>query len=300
MGMGKKTVKVYYFYPVTRTEAQETKLINIEPILSGLQEFESADRILKDGDGNIQLKKINYDQDNKRWELSFLRNRIDAPFITKLSDNIDTAEALEDDEFVGQECCFLYDVETKIIALQNNRNSISFSGVSQFFSKYAREGIFLSPIVYKDKYCEISDEQEIEYKSVIIGYTDVTKIRELATMEDEESIRFLAKLTNDMSAINGKIELSVGRSNNFLGKPKLKQLVDFFRRNKEITSNLKVKMLDDDTIRLIDLLSNKASDQFEISVTKDDPKTFNKILSALNAIFDVALTTTFEKCKTIV
>lgn len=298
--MANQKIKVHYFYPVTKTEAQETNLFNLSLILKGLYDMEAGERILQDGEGNIQLKKIEFIPENNRWELSFLRNRIEAPFITKLDDDIDTAEALDEDEFVGQECCMLYDEESKIIALQSNRSSVSFSGVSQFLRRYTEKSIILYPIVYQDKYCEISDEQDIEYKSVVIGYTDITKIRELATMEDDKAIQFLAKLTNDICAVNGKIELSVGRTSNFLGKYKLKQLVDFFKRNRGITSSLKVKMLDSDTIRLIDLLSNKANDQIEISVTKDDPKTFNKIINAMNAVFDVALDTTFEKCKKII
>ncbi|MEQ8154923.1 MAG: DUF6731 family protein [Clostridiaceae bacterium] len=298
--MGTKKIKVNYYYPVTKTELQEIKLINIKPILEGLKRLDPAERILQDGEGNIQLKKINYNNETNRWELCFLRNKIDAPFITKLDDEVDSAESLEEDEFVGQECCMLYDEESKIIALQNNRNSISFNGVSHFLVKYSRKYVQLSPIIYQERYCEISDEQEIEYKSVIIGYTDVTKIRELSTMDDDESIRFLAKLTNDISAINGKLELNVGRTKNFLGKYKLKKIVDFFKKNKDVTSNLKVKMFDGDTIRLIDLLNNKASDEIQISVTKDDPRTFNKILNALNYVFDQALTTTFEKCKKII
>ncbi|MHC1683667.1 MAG: DUF6731 family protein [Clostridiaceae bacterium] len=298
--MGNQKIKLNYCYPVIRTEEDKVKLIDISSILRGLKDMEAADRVIKDGEGNIQLKKISFDEESKRWELCFLRNRIDAPFITKLDDDSDAAESLEEDEFVGQECCILYDENSKIIALQNNRNSISVSGLAQFIIEYTDKYIYFSPIVYQDKYCEISDDYEIEYKSVIVGYTDVTKVRELSTMEDNESIQFLAKLTHDISAINGKIELSVGRTNNFLGKHKLKQLVNFFKKNRNITSNLKVKMLDGDTIRLIDLLNNKASDQIEISVTKDDPKTFNKILNAMNAVFDVALDNTFEKCKKIV
>ncbi|ENK0839248.1 DUF6731 family protein [Clostridium botulinum] len=298
--MANKAIKVHYFYPISKLESGEEKLFNLSPILNGLNNVEVEERILEDGEGNIQLKKIDFYPENKRWELSFLRNRTEAPFITKLDDKVDTAEALEDDEFVGQECCMLYDEESKIIALQNNRSSVSFSGISHFLQNYSKQGVSLYPIVYKDEYCEISDEPEIEYKSVIIGYTDITKIRELATIKDNDAIQLLAKLTNDISAVNGKIELSVGRSTNFLGKFKLKQLVNFFKKNQGITRSLKVKMLDNDTIRLIDLLSNKANDKIQISVTKDDPKTFNKILNSMNAVFDVALNETFEKCKKII
>lgn len=297
--MANKKIKIHYYYPITKTDKQEQKLFNLSPILSGLHGIEADERVLKNGEGNIQLKKIKYDNDSKRWELSFLRNKDDAPFITKLDDDVEAAESLDEDEFVGQECCMLYDEESNIIALQDNRSSISFNGVSQFIRKFSRQGVSLYPIVYEDKYCEISDDQGIEYKSVIIGYTDITKIRQLATMDDYKTIDFLAKLTNDMSAVNGKLELSVGRTKNFLSKHKLRNLVSFFKKNKDITRNLKVKMFDGDTIRLIDLLSNKADDQIQISVTKDDPKTFKKILNAMNAVFDTALETTFEKCKKI-
>ncbi|MBZ9633213.1 DUF6731 family protein [Clostridium sp. FP1] len=297
--MANKKSKVHYFYPMTQV-GEETKLVDLLPILSELQDIAPEERLLDEGDGNIQLKKISFNKDFKKWELCFLRNKVDAPFRTRLDDDTDAAEALDEDEFIGHECCMLYDEVTGIIALQNNRNSISFAGVSQLLGKYAQIGIFLSAIVYEEKYCEILEEDGIEYKSVIIAYTDITKIRELATMEEYKSVEFLAKLTTDMSALNGKIELSVGRGKSFLGKAALKQFVNFFKKHKEITSNLKVKMVDDDTIRLIDLLSNKASDEFEISVTKDDPKTFKKILNALNAIFDTALTTTLEKCKKII
>nr|WP_041710916.1 DUF6731 family protein [Clostridium pasteurianum] len=126
--MANQKIRVNYYYPMSKS--QENKIYDLSTTLKGLSEMVAEERILLDGEGNIQLKKINYDEDNKRWKLCFLRNRIDAPFKTRLNDNIDTAEALDDDEFVGQECCMIYDEESYIVALQNNRNSISFGGVS--------------------------------------------------------------------------------------------------------------------------------------------------------------------------
>lgn len=266
----------------------------------GLQGMEAEKRIIKDGEGNIQLKRIDYNSNSKRWMLCFLRNGTDAPFKSKLNDDTDSAESLDDDEFVGQECCVIYDETSKIIALQNNRSSISFSGLTQFLIKFMNKPLYLSAITYKDKYCEISDDVLIEYKSVIIGYTDAGKLKEIAERDDEKSIGLLGKLANDMSAINGKIELSVGRTKNFLGKYKLKEIVDFFKKNKDITNNLKVKMVDNDTVRIIDLLNNKVNDQVEITITKTDPKTFDKILNSMDSIFDVALVETFDKCNMFV
>lgn len=299
--MGIKKVKVNYFYPIKKNSDGVENLVNLAPIFKGLESVELDKRIIKDGvDGNIQLKKIQYNSDNKRWELCFLKNRAEAPFITKLSDDTDTAEALDDDEFVGQECCLIYDEKSNIISMQNNRSSLSFSGVTNFINKFSYNPIYLSAIVYQDRFCEIIEEEGIEYKSVIIGYTDVTLIKELADRDDNEAIATISKIANNLSAINGKLEFGVGRSKSFLTKRKLKSLVNFFKKNNDITNTLKVKMVDNDTIRLIDLLNNKASDEIEISVTKEDPKTFDKILNSMNSVFDTALDETFEKCKVFV
>ncbi len=299
--MAIKKIKINYFYPIVKTTDEREVISNLTSLMEGLNMLAPEERIIKDGyDGNIQLKKMNYDSDKKRWYLCFLKNRTEAPFITKLEDNSDTAEPLDDNEFIGQECCLIYDEDSRIISLQNNRNSISFGGVNSFFNNFAEKSFRLSAIVYEDKYCEISDEDGVEYKSIILGYTEITKLKELSIMSDDKAIRALTELASDLSAINGKIELNVGRTKEVLFKEKLKKLVEFFNKNREVTKNLKVKMVDHDNIRLIDLLNNKVNDDINISISKEDPKTFNKILDAMDVKFDFALGETFDKCKTFV
>ncbi len=299
--MTTKTIKVNYYYPIKRNDNTGDEIVSdLNPIIQALEKIPREKRIKKDGDGNIQLKDIIHDDQNKRWSLCFLRNRVDAPFKTKLADDISTAEALDDDEFVGQECCMIYDEVSGVVALQNNRYSISCGGLTSFFRDYIKESFRISPITLKDKYCEISEETDIQYRSVIIGYTDITKLKELADSQDNEVVKFLVQIANNISAINGKIELGVGRTKNFLFKSNLKSIVSFFKENRGVTNTLKVKMLDEDTIRLIDLLNNKASDKFEISITKEDPKTFTKILNSMHSVFDVALNETFNKCNLLI
>ncbi|MBP3916101.1 DUF6731 family protein [Clostridium sp.] len=294
--MSKRKFKVYYYYPVTISETRK-KIVNLSPILKEIEKIEPESRIIKDGEGNIQLKKIEYDSESCRWYLSFLRNKIDAPFKTKLYDNTDKAESLDDDEFVGHECCAIYDEESKVISIQNNRSSTSFNGIKSFFNMYIDEPFMLSAITYKDKYCNISDDDLIKYKSVIVSYTDASKLIELASLEEDELLKSIGKLANNMSATTGKLEFGVGRSKNLLGKPQLRKLVDFFKKHNEITANLKVKMVDEDTIRLIDLINNKVDDDVEITITKDDPKTFKKILNAMDSVLDTAKKETFDKCS---
>ncbi len=299
--MAIQKIKINYFYPIVKTTDGREVISNLTSLMKGLNTMPPEERIIKDGyDGNIQLKKMSYDSDSKRWYLCFLKNRTEAPFITKLEDNSDTAEPLEDDEFVGQECCLIYDEESGIISLQNNRSSMSFGGVNSFFNNFTKKSFRFSAIVYQDKYCEISDEDGIEYKSIILGYTEISKLKELSMMSGDKAIKALTELASDLSAINGKIELNVGRTKQVLFKQKLKGLVEFFKMNKEVTKNLKVKMVDHDNVRLIDLLNNKVTDDIDISISKEDPKTFNKILDAMDVKFDFALGEIFDKCKTFV
>lgn len=294
--MARKKFKVYYFYPVGMVLGKE-KIFNLKPILEGLEKIKADKRIIEDGEGNIQLKSIKYNEQSKRWYLAFLRNQIDAPFKTKLDDATETAESLDEDEFVGQECCVIYDECSKILSLQNNRGSVSFNGINKFLMVYTEDKFELKAITYKEKYCEISDDELIRYKSIIIGYTDISELMKLSEQDDDEILGCLGKISSDVAALSGKIELSVGRAKSFLQKNKLKDIVRSLKNNEKCTKSLKVKMVDHDTIRLIDLLNNKVSDDCQISITKNDPKTFKKIFDSMDSAFDSAIDETFDKCN---
>lgn len=293
--MSKKNIKIHYYYPLIKNE---NKIVNLSPLLIELKTLSPEERVLEQGEENIQLKDIEYFENNKRWRLGFLRNQIDAPFKTKLNDNKKSAESLDDDEFIGQECCCIYDEETYVIALQNNKNSVSFNRITSFFNQYyINKKIYLSPLTYQEKYNEINLDDNIEYRSLIIGYTNIDKIVQIdEDAQDKKIIGTLQELSNNMESINGKIELSVGHKKSFLKKIELKKVVELFKKNPTVTKTLKVKMVDEDTIRLIDLLNNTLRDEGEISVTKDDPKNFQKIFNVMDSLFDVAKEELFDKC----
>ena len=77
-------------------------------------------------------------------------------------------------------------------------------------------------------------------------------------------MHFITQIANNMNALNGKFEFNVGRKKSFLNKHILKKFVDFFKRNHELTNTLKVKMVEDDTISLIDLLNYKVISEIQI------------------------------------
>ncbi len=296
-----KNIKVYYYFPICEKN-KKTKILELTTLFNELCNINIEERILQIGEENVQLKRIHYDENNSRWNLCFLRNRNDAPFVSKL-ENEGEAISLDPNEFVGEEVCLIYDESTKIIALQNNIHSVSFNSIGEFFRQYLdmrKIGKFtLSPLTYPKKYTEISDEMLINYRSIIVGFTDIDRMITLLEGENDEElsdIKVISQLANNLNALNGKVELNVGRyQSKFLKKKTLKSIVNFFKQHLNITKSLKIKMVEGDVIRIIDLINYKVDDEIKISVSKEDPKTFDKILTQMNAKFDLSLDGTIKQ-----
>ena len=66
--MAIKKIKINYFYPIVKTTDEREVISNLTSLMEGLNMLAPEERIIKDGyDGNIQLKKMNYDSDKKRF-----------------------------------------------------------------------------------------------------------------------------------------------------------------------------------------------------------------------------------------
>ncbi|HHY0049425.1 TPA: DUF6731 family protein [Clostridioides difficile] len=309
--MGSKTIKVFYYYPIIKTvdtfRKERIILYDLNSVLEKLKNLNVEDRVFKLTDEeNIQLKLIEKENENK-WKLGFLKNSKDSIFKSKLEEVVKEAESLDDDEFIGQECCMIYDKETGVISLQNNRKSVSFKNISSFMNEFIEkyhngENIELYPITLKPEYSNISDLDTINYKSISLSFLDISEIKMLAREESIESVESIAKMSNNLEALSGKIELSVGwNKNRFLEKINLREIVSFFKRHPKLTRGIKVKSYDydKDEIRVIDLIENKLYDEFSITVTKNKVKTFEKIFLPMSECFDVTVEETLDDCNKV-
>lgn len=301
--MASKNIKVYYYYPIVKETnligKEEIKVVGIETILKALESISLENRVVKIGEDNIQLKIINKNSED-RWELGFLRNTKDTYFKSRLDESVLCAETLDEDEFVGQECCMIYDEKSRLVALQSNAKSISYSSLATFFNQFIQERIQFIPVTLKEKYSNISDEKGIDYRSVVINFVDIDEINRIAKEESNEAVLALGNISNDLGAITGKVELGVGRSKyKFLNKEKLKRIVEFFKKYPTLAKGLKVKVFENDSIRLIDLIENKVCNDISISIAKDDPKTFDKILNPMNDYIDTVIKEDLDKCNVL-
>ncbi|NKF05313.1 hypothetical protein J1C67_14600 [Clostridium gasigenes] len=288
MGTNKK-VKVYYYIPTMNKFGKEITY-PITQILEGLIKEELRDRVYGGTDENIQLKEIKRVEGSEHlWKLCFFKNISESNFKSKIEDEVDEAEPLEDDEYMGQESCCIYDERNSIMAIQNNRYSTSFKGIEMFLKNFIDfKNWYIKPIIGEN--IEIGEQDTREYKSIIISYIDIKKISQLAGAGDIDAIKNISALANDIGALNGKVELSVGREkSNYLFKGKVGQLLNFLIENKKYASSLKLKVIDKDGVRLIDLINNKVFDEFYMTVSKGDPKAVSKIMNPMITLFEKKL-----------
>lgn len=301
--MANKKIKVYYYYATTKEEnnrgVEILKVKNLKEILESLNQKEKENRtIILNEEENLQLKTINKNDLFGYWELGFLKNSKDSVFKTKLDDDTTEAEKLDEDEYLGQECCMLFDEVTNIISLQHNRSSASHRAISDFFGIFSNnENINLIPITYKKEYNEISDREDINYRNINISFVNINEINRLAKSDDKEAVKRLSAISENFGEVSGNIQLSVGRGKGLkLDKGPLKQIVNFFKKYPSQARGLKVKMQDADTIKIIDLIENKLLSEFDIPVSKDDTKNFNKILGPMKSSLEIVIDEELEHC----
>lgn len=297
--MGRKKIKVHYFWPTVITSDAKIKLLRLGNHLEILSNVPMEERVFDFNNEVVQLKHVEL-VDNRWWHLSFLRLKDDSPFKTTLNTPAVAVE-LEADEFIGEEVCAIFDIQSNILAMQNNRYSLSYRGMAQFFTKFIELGDYIRcdfiPLTYPKRYTEISDEEFVTYKSLILNFADMKKLKEFAG--EDKFLDELSSLGNHLNAITGKAEFGVGRSNKKLDKAPLSKLVNLCKQHRDSIQTLKVKMVDNDTIRVIDLINCKLEDEITIFVSKEDPKTFNKILNQISDVFPVTLEETLADlpCK---
>lgn len=299
--MANKEIKINYFWPLKKVSSKDV-VVSLDIALTKLSNVPLVNRVMYcESEENIQLKII--EKKENKWILGFLKNKSDAHFKNKLEDENPVAEALDDDEFIGYECVAIYDCNTNIIALQNNRNSVGAKGIGDFLNYFVENEmggkVYLSALVYGDGYSALPAGEDVEYKSVIIGFTKVDQISELAN-SDNDNVDQILKIARNFGAIGGKLELTVGRSKSFLNKDSLVEFIDKLTPFKDHTKTLKVKAVaGQDEVRFIDLISNKLTSDAYITVSKDDPKTFDKIICAIDDDFESVLTNELKYCKII-
>lgn len=156
---------------------------------------------------------------------------------------------LDEDEYIGEDVCLLYDDSNGVCMLQKNRFSLSYLKLSDWLSLSCEKGyrVRLRPINDSNIFDKLSDKN--------IRSFDVS----FANLYFNDNNYTLNKLIRTMQYFNGSkanIRISVGREKHRrLDKDAVGSLLQELRRNKDVFSKAKVTLSDenDSNIEVLDL-----------------------------------------------
>ena len=142
----------------------------------------------------------------KCWEIQFLRIRDGVlPGIAKIDGTFESMD-LEPDEFIGEEIAALYDVDTSVLVVQRNRNSLSPSGIEVYFNHCLTGQGFRLHSIKRESAPEFK-KQDI-FRGITISIDGTTK-----DWEDEKTSSSLLQALKRTSPLSGghvSVSVTVG------------------------------------------------------------------------------------------
>lgn len=218
-----------------------------------------------------RIERYENDKHNSNlWIMRFMKLR-DTNIPSKVKENeIAIPVDLEDDEYIGEDVTLLYDEEYGIAMIQSNRFSLSHTRIQELMNKinpFEDFVIFINPIV------DLSDVKfnNKNSRKITIGFANIKR----AIPETKSGLSNIINSYHRMEALSGQVMLGVGRTKKtvkrniggkikeikeerFLDQKSVEELINDIYHNKDIITNAKLEVRDDDgpNLEILDLFDN--------------------------------------------
>lgn len=186
---------------------------------------------------------------------------------------------LEDDEYIGEDVCLLYDDSNGVCMLQKNRFSVSYLKLSEWLSMSCEKGyrVRLRPINDTNIFDKLSNKN---IRSFDISF---------ANLQYDDENYALSELIQTVQKFNGSkanIRISVGRERHRrLDKEAVNALLSVLKMNKGKFSKAKVTLSDenDTKVEVLDLFDAIMSSTINFTIKDKEILDFN---TAINRMTD--------------
>jgi len=129
----------------------------------------------------------------------------DTPTVASVSGDTELLN-LDDDEGLGEETAFLYQIPTMVLMLQRNRNGVSESSFAKYFTAKSGIEVRLEPVVQGDVIARITRMQTIsKFEITVAGASTMSALKGQDLAVDE-----ILSLSNRFHAQSVTMEVSVG------------------------------------------------------------------------------------------
>ena len=245
---------------------------------------EKKEKIAISFDGiKARIDEISYNKITDLWGMRLLKLR-DKNIPAKAKDK-EAARVveLEDGEYIGEDLFLLYDQNTGIAMIQQNRMSLGLSRIehflqltySAFVSPDDKIEIQIRPILELDKGKRLSGD----FKQIELSLANVCNY-----IDDKTSLGTLLKPLQNYNGVNATIKISLGRSKKTsLDRLAIRKLTDELSMdiNKKFVKSASIKIQDDSEVEIIDLFEENCHDYLMVDAEEKELLKYEYIIKQM-------------------
>lgn len=277
-----RTARFQYYqiimYHMDRDGRKKKKVVDKPFVFSEWAlKMNEKDMLLKAIDFNgvkARIEKIGIESENSSiWGLRLLKLR-DKNIPVKAKDKVDAvAVELEDGEYIGEDVFMIYDENTSIAMIQQNRMAFGVSRIEEFFiytyRKYVDseyEGaISIEPILELDKKKLL---KKGNYRQIEISFANV---KDYTDEGDKQSLTAILNPAKKLYGTSGTIKIGLGRTKNeTLNRTEMLNLVKELQdlSNKRFIRSAKIHLQEeeDSDVEIIDLFEDNCNDYIDFTL----------------------------------
>jgi hypothetical protein len=282
-----KRVRFDYFRVYLQELDQERTVVrqnifDLQPILAEAQSISVPDRTYRFRGEESRLQSVV--NNSSIWALHFIRIRKDdIPSIANDDGTLAPLD-LDDDEGIGEEVSAAYDESRQVIMIQRNRDSLSPTGIQEYFNEVWQEEdktIVFKPIISPDAFGRIAEDDLV--RSVSIRFADINS----EVFPITGGLKRIVDIGDEHGAVNMEITLSLGRKDRKNGTLQgVYSLIQSLREKKNVT-RLEVRKKDtpDSAVDVLDLIEDRLVDHTYFDVSRGDPLGHGKVFAQMNRLY---------------
>lgn len=265
-------------------------LYDLTPILEEAQQIDVSDRMYQYRGEEARLQKVDKlrIQVGRRqkdiWELQFLRIRKNVlPGIASDDGSFDPLD-LDDDEGIGEEVSVLYDRQHSIIFIQRNRNSLSPTGIEEYFNEVMEgQGIIFKPIILPDDYLRLTDSDY--FRTITISFADIRMTEE----NENSSMSQIVQAVEQFQGVNAEIKITLGpkgKKGQSLSREEILKSISQFRDRSDVTKfKVSRKEHEDARVEVCDLIEQRLIDFSAFTYSREEPIVHDRVFEKMLELY---------------
>lgn len=240
-------------------------------------------------DCKARIEKIGYSKENDVWGMKLFKVR-NTNIPSKMKDEEDAhVIALEENEYIGEDMFVLFDQNSGICMIQQNRLSLGVSRLEEFFSvtynqQVVKKSDYIRVMIEPIEIKESKKLRDGRHRTLEIGFAN---LNEYVENDKDKPLSFLIHPFKNLYGVTGTIKISLGRSkaDDSLNKNQIMSLINEIglSSNKRFIRNARLKVMeeDDSDVEIIDLFCNVSHDFLEFTLKSQRELEYSTTISGM-------------------